>query len=189
MHHICTTVTLIHTCTTHTYVWVYAQCTHICTTYVPLYHLQIHAPHICTTVTLIHALTNIYGCMHHVHTHAPHMYHCTTYTCITHVPLYHLYIHAPQNTTKKKIRVYLVGLPSVLCKRPNAKGRSVLNRLFLMISGAFHVLFTKSANTFQTLFTVSFWVITKYRSFIRKTNQREIMSHNLDLKFNKLICC
>ena len=43
----------------------------------------------------------------------------------------------------------LVGLTSVLCERPDPKGRCVLNQLFLMISGAFHMksamLFMKSA--------------------------------------------
>ena len=109
MHHICTTVPLIHTCTTH------------------MYHC------------------NTYTCMHY----QTYMDVCTMYTYMhhTYVPLYHLYINAPQNTTKK-IRVYLVGLPSVLCEKPNAKGRSVLNQLFLMISGAFHVLFMKSVALF-----------------------------------------
>ena len=35
--------------------------------------------------------------------------------------------------------IHLVGLTSVLCERPDPKGRSVLNQLFLMISGAFHM--------------------------------------------------
>ena len=61
------------------------------------------------------------------------------------VYMQHLHIHAPHAppiTTKYKI--YLVDLPSVLYERSGQNETSVLNQLFLWLSGAFHVLLMKA---------------------------------------------
>ena len=61
------------------------------------------------------------------------------------VYMHHLHIHAlhaPLITTKYKI--YLVDLPSVLYERSGQNETSVLNQLFLWLSGAFHVLLMKA---------------------------------------------
>ena len=63
-------------------------------------------------------------------------------------------IHVPFThtcTTKyHQNMIYLVGLPSVLYERPCQNERSVLNQLvFFFSSGAFHVLFMKSAPLFM----------------------------------------
>ena len=58
------------------------------------------------------------------------------------VYMHHLHIHAPPITTKYKI--YLVDLPSVLYERSGQNETSVLNQLFLWLSGAFHVLLMKA---------------------------------------------
>ena len=52
----------------------------------------------------------------------------------------HLYIHAPPHTKKKK-KIYLVGLPTVFYERPGQNERSVLNRVFLLFIRCFSVLF------------------------------------------------
>ena len=58
------------------------------------------------------------------------------------VYMHHLPIHAPQITTKYK--KYLVDLPSVLYERSDQNETSVLNQLFLWLSGAFHVILMKA---------------------------------------------
>ena len=101
--------------------------------------------------------------MHHIHIHAPPNM-CTTYT----------YIHV-HHQIPPKYKIYPVGLPSVLYETPGPNERSVLNQLFLVlfiVLFTFQVLFMKTALLFMktaTVFTVSIWVITKYRSFVRKT--------------------
>ena len=98
-----------------------------------------------------------------------------------------------------KAALFTNGLPSVLYETPGLNERSVMNQLFLLVfsvafcekCNAFRekrpfswkaplfmksaMLFVKSATLFMKsamLFTVSFSVITKYRSFFRKTNQQ-----------------
>ena len=86
---------------------------------------------------------------------------CTTYTYMHHQT--HVHHQIPP-----KYKIYPAGLPSVLYKTPGPNERSVLNQLFLVL---FFVLFTFQVLFMKTtmLFIVSFWVITKYRFFIRKT--------------------
>ena len=138
-----------------------------CTIYTYMYHMHIHAP------------PNV--CMdYHMHIHAPHA--CTikgTYMCTIYTYMHHqTHVH---NQIPPKYKIYPVGLPSAVYETPGPNERSVLNQLFLVL---FIVLFTFQVKTTMlfmkittlfmkttTLFIVSFWVITKYRSFIRKTNQ------------------
>ena len=100
----------------------------------------------------------------------------------------------------RKAALFTNGLPSVLYETPGLNERSVLNQLFLMISGAFHMksaafhekchisyekrrisrkalLFIWKAPHFiwkAPHFTLSFWVMIKYRSFFRKTNKSKV---------------
>ena len=135
----------------------HAQNTHACT----IKHMWIYAHKTCIT-------KHMCKFMHNVHIHASHTHLCTTkhiwiyapctHTCTTHTPhappntcvnLCNMYIHALQThtcTTKHvhhqippKMRIYLVGLPSVLYERPDPNEISVLNQLFVVI---FSVLFT-----------------------------------------------
>ena len=111
---------------------------------------------------------------------------CTIYTYMHHQT--HVHHQIPP-----KYKIYPIGLPSVLYETPGPNERSVLNQLFLVLfivlftfqvktamlfmktvtfhenHNAFHenLLFMKTA----TVFIMSFWVITRYRSFVRKTKK------------------
>ena len=80
--------------------------------------------------------------MHHLHIHAP---------------------HAPWITTKYKI--YLVDLPSVLYERSGQNETSVLNQLFLWLSGAFHVLLMKALLFIQEVYQSS-WKPSKLGQYV-----------------------
>ena len=176
MHHIHIHVyTYIHI-HAHTCVHIHTHtCTYMCT------HMHIHAP------------PNVY-IDYHMHIHAPHA--CTikgTYMCTIYTYMHHqTHVH---HQIPPKYKIYPVGLPSVLYETPGPNERSVLNQLFWCFSLCFSLfrwklqcfswkppLFMKTA----PVFIVSFWVITKYRSFVRKTNYyREIVINSvLDQRFS-----
>ena len=109
--------------------------------------------------------------MHHQLPHACPIkgtYMCTIYTYMHHQT--HVHHQIPP-----KYKIYPVGFPSVLYETPGPNERSVLNQLFF---GAFNCAFHFSGAfswkpqcfswKLQRFFIVSFWVITKYRSLIRK---------------------
>ena len=134
--------------------------------------------------------------MHHIHIHVPYAHTCTTkcvhrlphactikgtYMCTIYTYMHHqTHVH---HQIPPKYKIYPVGLPSVLYETPGPNERSVLNQLFLVlfiVLFTFQVkttmLFTKTTMLFMkttTLFIVSFWVITKYRSFIQKINEHK----------------
>ena len=159
-----------------------------------MYHQNIHE-YTCTTYTYIHHQTHVHYIHYHtctIYKYICHMYHqkhtCTTYTYMHHQT--HVHHQIPP-----KYKIYQVGLPSVLYETPGPNEICVESAVFgafhcaFHFSGAFHEnctfhenchfswkpqcfsqkppLFMKTA----TVFIVSFWVITKYRSFVRKTKQ------------------
>ena len=79
----------------------------------------------------------------HEKCHFSHKKHCFSwkptkpgqYVCI-HAP-FTQYMHHMHHQIPPKYEIYLVGLPSVLYERPGQNERSVLNQLFLLLSGVF----------------------------------------------------
>ena len=136
--------------------------------------MSIHAPHIHTYTTKHMSIIYMTTHVQYTNTYTTcitkniHDHTCTTYTYMHHQTHEHHQTHV-HHQIPPKYKIYPVGLPSVLYETPGPNERSMLNQLFLVLFYENRNTFHKNHNGFSYM---SFWVITKYRSLVRKTNER-----------------